>query len=122
MRAEVRPVLGSAFVQPQAEGTCGLEDAGVVGEKAEKCADKEEFERVAAVAARLEQIVQLPHLFRGADIDGVLRLDLLRAVAGDEAEVPNLLMQFAEPELDRGIGFEVMEPQPGEVRDQDVAG
>jgi len=31
LRAEVRPVLGSAFVQPQAEGTRRLENAGVVG-------------------------------------------------------------------------------------------
>jgi hypothetical protein len=121
LRAEVRPVLGSAFLEPQAEGTRGLENAGVVGKEAKQHAHEQEFERVAGVAARLEQVVQLPHLFRGADVDEVLRLDLLRAVAGNEAEVAHLLVQFAQPELDRGIGFEVVEPEVSEIGDEDVA-
>ena len=121
LRTEIGAVLGGAVVQPQAEGTRGLENAGVVGNETEQHTHQQELERVAGVAARLEQIVQLTHLLGGLDVDGVLRLDLLRAVPGDEAEVAHLLVQFAQPELDRGIGFEVVEPEVREIGDEDIA-
>ena len=60
------------------------------------------------VAARLEQIVELPHLLRGTDVDGVLRLDFLRAVAGDESEMFDLVVKLRELEFDRRIVFEVV--------------
>ena len=120
-QAEIGAVLRSALVEPHPERLRRLEDAGVIGDEAEQRADQQQLQRMTGVAACLEQVVQLPHLLRGADVDGVLRHDLLRAVTGDEAEVPDLVVQLGEFEFDGRVRVEVVQPEAREIRDQDVA-
>ena len=104
LRAEVGAVGRGALFDPGAKRLRRLEDAGVVGEQAEQQAHQQHFQRVAFVAAGLERVVQLAHLLGGLDVDRVLRLDLLRLIAGDEAEMLDVLVQVGEPELDFGVG------------------
>ena len=75
---------------------------------------------MSAVAARLQLIVQAAHLLGRLDIDRTLRLDLLRPITGNKAKMANVLVQIGKPELDFGIRFEIVEPQSGEIRNEDV--
>jgi len=121
LRAEVGAVGRGALVQPGAECLRRLEDAGVVGEQAEQEAHQQQFQRMARVATRLEQVVEAAHLLGRLDVHRVLRLDLLRAIAGDEAEMLDPLVQVGELEFDFGIGFEVVQTETDEVGHDDIA-
>ena len=54
---------------------------------------------MASIAGRPEQVVQPAHLLGRLDVDRILRLDFLRAIAGDEAEMPDIFVRVGEPEL-----------------------
>jgi hypothetical protein len=118
---EVGTVLAGALLDPGAQGLRGLEDAGVVCEQAEQQSHQQHFEVVPAVAAFLERIVQPAHALGGLDVDRVLRLDFLRFVAGDEAEVAHVPVQVLEREFVRGPGCQVVQAEGDEVADDDVA-
>jgi hypothetical protein len=101
--AEVAAVGGGAVLEVELEGV-GREDAGVVGEEAEEDADEELAEVVAGVAAVEQGVVQAGHEFGGLDVGGVLGVDGALAVAGDEGEVADVLVQVGDG---KGVGFAV---------------
>ena len=70
--------------------------------------------------------MQAAHALGGLDVDGVLRLDLLRLVACNEAEQANVLVQVFEGEFDGFAIFaalvvsaQAVYPKAGEVADDD---
>ena len=93
--AEVGAVFGGAVFEVEAEGFA-LEDAGVLGEEAEEDADEEAFEVVAGVAAGFEGVVEVAHDFDGFEVDGVLFLELVLLVAGDEGEGVDVLVEVGQ--------------------------
>ncbi len=107
-RAGVAPVGRGALFDEGAKALRG-EDGGVVGKQAEQQAHEQHFERVPGafgraaklpVAAGLERVVQAAHALGGLDVDGVLRADFLRLVAGDEAEPAHVLVQIGQRKAD----------------------
>ena len=119
-RTKVGAIARGALFEPQTERLRRLEDSGVIGEQTEEQAHQQQFQRMSGIAARLEQIVQVAHLLGRLDVDRVLRAYLLRAIAGDEAEVPHVLVQLVQPKLDVEIALQVVQPEPREVGNQDV--
>ena len=85
MQAEVGAVLGGAIQQVEPE-RFRFEDAGVFGEEAKEDADQEAFEPMPGVAAGLKRVVEAAHDFDGLNVDGVLLLEFVLLVAGDECE------------------------------------
>ncbi len=120
--AEVGAVGGGAVADVEFEGVGG-EDAGVVGEEAEEEAGEEEAEVVTGVAAGGEGVVEFGHEFGGADVGGVLGVEFVLFVAGDEGEVADVSVEVGEGE---DVGFavfvEVVEGDALEVGDNEVAG
>ena len=98
-RAQIGAVAGRALFDEAAERLRRLEDAGVVGEQAEQQAHQQHLERMAAVAAGLERIVQPTHALRSLDVHRVLWLDLQRLVTGKLAKEPDVFVQVLEREL-----------------------
>ena len=117
--AQVRAVHGGALFNLGAKSGCGLEDAGIVRKQAKQQAHQQHFQRVAGVAAGLERVVQLAHALGGFDVDGVLRLDDLRFVAGDEAEELDVFVQVGEVELEVLARCQPMHPESRKIADDD---
>ena len=95
VQSEIGAVFGGAVQQVELEGF-GLEDAGILSEKAKEDADQEAFELVAGVTARFQRVVQAAHDFDGLDVDRVLFFEFVLLVAGDECEVMNVLVEVGE--------------------------
>ena len=76
----------------------GLKDAGVVGKQTKQQAHQQHFERVAAVAAGFEGVVQAAHAFGGLDVDRVFRANGLHLVAQQHAKVLDVFVQVFELE------------------------
>ena len=76
---------------------------------------------MAVVADVFERVVQFAHAFGGFDVGRILRLNNLRGVAGDEAEVFDFFIEIFEGEFDGFAGFQIGQREAGEIRDEDVA-
>ena len=95
--------------------------AGVIREQAEQQPNQQDFKGVAIITSGLQAVVQLAHPFGGEDVNRVLFLERAGLVAGDEAEPANVLVQVLQVELDRSlVAIEVIQPEPSEVRYQQV--
>jgi hypothetical protein len=92
-RAQVGAVAGRAVDYVEAEGFA-VEYAGVFGEKAEEHTDQESFELVAGVAAGFQGVVKAAHDFDGREVDGVLVLESVLLVAGDEGKGVNVVVEI----------------------------
>ena len=99
MRSEVRAVVRGAVEQVEAEGF-PFEDAGIFGEEAEENANEEALKLVAGIAAAFQCVVETAHDLDGRDVDGVLFLELVLLVTGDEREVVDVLMEILQCEFD----------------------
>ena len=113
-RAGVAAVGRGALFDEGAKALRG-EDGRVVGEQAEQQAHQQHFERVAGVAAFLQRVVQAAHALGGLHVHRVLRLDLLRLVAGDEAEPAHMPVQVLQGEADFAARVEVDDAEILEV-------
>ena len=71
------------------------------------------------VAAGFQRVVELAHALGGADVDGVLRLDVLGPVAGDEAEQADMLVQVLQCKFGRPARGQVVHAKAREVADDD---
>ena len=85
--AQIGAVFCGAILDQILHRILGLEDTGVVGEKAEQQTHQKDFERVSFIAVTLQSIVQVAHLLHGFDIDRVLLTQLLLAITGNEAKM-----------------------------------
>src|SRR5207249_4454767 len=103
VHAEVGAVGGGAVFEVEAEGLA-LEQGGVFGEEAEQDADEEAFELVAGIAAGFEGVVEEAHDLGGFEIDGLLVLESVLFVAGDEGEGVNVFVEIGEREFE-GAGL-----------------
>ena len=98
VHARVRAVGGGAVLEVELKGFA-LENAGVLGEEAKEDADEKAFEVVARVAAGFERVVKVAHDFGGFDVDGVLFLEFVLLVAGDEGEVRGCACEIRPAEI-----------------------
>ncbi len=119
--SKIAAVLGGAVLDVEAEGFT-VEQAGVLGEQTEQDAHEELLEVVPGVTASFERIMQLTEHFGGFDVDGVLFLELVLLVTGDEREVVDVLVQLREREGDASVLLQIVQRNAREVRDDDVAG
>ena len=83
--AEVAAVPRSAVFEVEAEGFA-LEQPGVLGKQTKQDADEKAFEVVTGVTAGFKGVVKFTEHFGGVGVDGVLLLELVLLVAGDEGE------------------------------------
>jgi len=132
MKSEVRTVHAGTVEKVKRE-RFAVEDAGVLSEKAEEDANEEAFQLVTGVAAGFKGIVEAAHDLHSLDVDGVLLLESMLLVAGDEGEVVNVFVQLAkwefngvdativeEREFALVFGLQIMESDAGEVGNDDV--
>ena len=61
------------------------------------------------------------HTLGSPQVDGVLRLDALHLVAGDEGEAAQMLVQVGQREFSFVAADQIGQPQAREVADDDVA-
>ena len=55
---------------------------------------------MAVIAECLQGIVQLSHLFRGCDVDGIFRFERLCPITGNEAELLDVVWEILQGKLD----------------------
>ncbi len=128
--AGIRAIEGGAVFEEELEVLL-VEDAGVIGEEAEEQADEKDAEIVPGEAAGVEGIVEAGHDLGGLDVGGVLGVEFLLFVAGDEGEAADVFVEIAEGEDDGGglaleqgeigilFGFEVVEGDAFEIRNNE---
>ena len=133
MDAEVGTVFRRAVLDVEGK-RLGLEKSGVFGKEAEKDAHEEALEVVSLIASVGERVVQVAEDFNCPDVDGVFFPHAVLLVARDESEVVKVLVEFLERELGLAVlpgfeegkvrlilGFEVVERDPIEVGENDIA-
>ena len=121
-RAQVRAIGGGALFDKGAKRLRGLKNPGVVGKQAKQQPHQQHFQRMGGVAAGLERVVQPPHALGGADVDGVLRLDLQRFVARQKAENFDVLVQVLQRKFNGFASGQLMHPKARKVADDDELG
>ncbi|OQC51130.1 MAG: hypothetical protein BWX55_01964 [Deltaproteobacteria bacterium ADurb.Bin022] len=94
----------------------------VFGKQAEQQPHHVEFERMACVAGFLQPVVQFAHLLGGFDVDGVLLLNFVGLVSGNETEEAHVLVQVFQVEFVLFVFFQIVKADAGEVGNDDILG
>ena len=103
-------------------------------EQAEQDAHQKSFQVVAGVTAVFQGIVKLAHDLDGFDVDGVLLLEGVLLVAGNEGELVDVAVEIGEGKLVRDAApvvkqrqvvlffrLKIVQGDPGKIRNDDVA-
>ena len=132
VRAKVAPIGLGLVLDVETEGL-SLEDAGVLPKEAKQNAHEEPLQLVPLVSAGFQGVVQVAEDLNCLEVDRVLILEPVLLVAWDEGEGVGMVVEVRQRELDsldgaqQGhcplvLGFQVVQGDAGEVRDDHIAG
>ncbi len=122
LRYEVGAVFLGAVLDEITERTARLKERGVLGKEAEEQPNEHHFKDVSLVARGAQTVVELAHALGGLNVDRVLLGYFLRCITGDEAKELDVLVKVFKREVILRFGIKIVEPDAGEVGDDDVAG
>ena len=134
LRAKVGAIGAGLAADKGGEGF-RLEDAVILGKKAEQEANEEAFEFVTREAARFELVVELAHAGVGFFVGLVLRLVTHPRLSEHEGEMADVFRKIGQHEMvtlhfpacEEGqvglvVGLQIVEDEGAEIGDEDVTG
>ena len=120
VQAEVGTVWPSVVFDVKPKRVRLAEQAGVLGKHAKEQPHHEAFDVVLRVSAVFQGVVERREPPGGVDVGGILGVEDLRAVASDEREGANVVVEILKGELNGSVVIEIVKGDAGEVGDDDV--
>jgi len=93
VQTQVRAVRHSTVLEIEAK-RLAFEEARIFREKTEQYTDQETFEGVPVIASRIEGIMEVSKDLDGFDVDGVLILEAVLLVTGNEGKRLDIVVKF----------------------------